>query len=357
VLFQRPTSPKEVAVVLPEPGKTGEVLVPLAQRNQELEHELAMTKEYLQATIEERESTLEELKSANEELQSSNEELQSTNEELETSKEEMQSTNEELTTVNEELQNRMTELSQTNDDLYNVLAGVDNAVVIVGMDLRIRRYTSSAEKLLNLVPGDLGRSVSFLDSFLGIGAVESKVSAVIHSLSTLEDEILASNQHWYTLKVSPYKTLDHAIRGALVTLVDIDVRKRVLDMTRDAGSYAARFLGAIGHPLLILDRKLRVVWANDAFLSTLQLTADETVGSALTSLGAKEFAGPGLRERVEGVFATATSLRNYEMRLRTADGAGQTARVGASLIPASGEMPLALLSIEPMAQGAPREGP
>lgn len=357
VLFQRMPPQMEVAVVSPEPGKTDEALLPLAQRNQELEHELTMAKEYLQETIEERESTLEELKSANEELQSSNEELQTTNEELETSKEELQSTNEELITVNEELQNRMTELSQTNDDLYNVLAGVDNVVVIVGMDLRIRRYTSSAEKLLNLVPADLGRSVSFFDSFLGIGAVESKVSTVIHSLSTLEEEVLASNQRWYALRVSPYKTLDHAIRGALVTLVDIDARKRVLDMTRDAGAYAARFLGAIGHPLLILDRKLRVVWANDAFLSTLQLSAEETVGSALASLGAKEFADPGLRERLEGVFASASSLRNYEIRFRTADGNGHAARVGASLIPASGEMPLALVSIEPISQVVPREDP
>ena len=126
-----------------------------------------------------------------------------------------------------------------------------------------------------------------------------------------------------------------------------------MDMTRDAGAYAARFLGAIGHPLLILDRNLRVVWANDVFLSTLQLSADETVGSAIASLGAKEFADPGLRERVEGVFASATSLRNYEIRLRTVDGNPRVARVGVSLIPASGEMPLALLSIEPITGAAP----
>ena len=112
-----------------------------------------VTKEYLQSTIEELESANEELKSSNEELQSSNEELQSTNEELETSKEELQSSNEELTTVNDELQNRMAELQQTNDDLHNVLGGIGEAIVIVGMDLRIRRYTHSAEKLLNLVPG------------------------------------------------------------------------------------------------------------------------------------------------------------------------------------------------------------
>jgi two-component system CheB/CheR fusion protein len=347
VLFHRMPSPKELPAVSPEQAKTGEAPLPLVQRNQELERELAVTKEYLQTTIEERESTLEELKSANEELQSSNEELQSTNEELETSKEEMQSTNEELTTVNEELHNRMTELSLTNDDLHNVLAGVDNAVVIVGMDLRIRRYTSATEKLLNLIPGDIGRSIGYLDAFLGTGALEPKVSTVIHSLSTLEEEVLASNQRWYALKVSPYKTLDHAIRGALVTLVDIDVRKRAMDMTRDVGAYAARFLGAISHPLLILDRKLRVVWANDALLSTLQLSSEETLGSTLASLGTRPFADPGLRERLEGVFASASPLRGYEMRLRSPDGREHTVRVGASLIPASTEVPLALLSIEP----------
>ncbi|KAB2910369.1 MAG: chemotaxis protein CheR [Kofleriaceae bacterium] len=346
VLFHR-MPPPPLPAVSPEQAVTGEAARPLVQRNQELERELAVTKEYLQSTIEEKESTLEQLKSANEELQSSNEELQSTNEELETSKEEMQSTNEELTTVNEELHNRMLELSQANDDLHNVLAGVDNVVVIVGMDLRIRRYTSAAEKLLNLIPGDIGRSIGYLDAFVGTGALAPKVSTVIHDLSTLEEELLASNQRWYALRVSPYKTLDHAIRGALVTLVDIDVRKRAMDMTRDVGAYAARFLGAINHPLLIVDRRLRVVWANDALLSTLQVTSEETVGSALASLGTRSFADPGLLERLDGVFASASLLRGHELRLRAPDGREHGVRVGASLIPASTEVPLALLSIEP----------
>ena len=71
-------------------GRTGRI--------EELERELAYTKENLQATIEEQQASNEELKSTNEEMQSTNEELQSTNEELETSKEELQSVNEELIT-------------------------------------------------------------------------------------------------------------------------------------------------------------------------------------------------------------------------------------------------------------------
>ena len=309
---------------------------------QELERELAVTKEYLQTTIEEQESTNEELKSANEELQSSNEELQSTNEELETSKEELQSTNEELTTVNDELQNRMAELSSRNDDLHNVLAGVDNAVVIVGMDLRIRRYTSAAEKLFNLVPGDVGRSIGFLDPFLGAGALETEGVRRHPEPRHVEEELLASNHRWYALRISPYKTLDHSIRGALVTLVDIDVRKRAAEMTRDVGAYADRFLAAIGHPLLIVDRKLRVVWCNDPFLSTFQLTREETVGSLLRasargSSPIRDCASAGEGVRSDSVF------RDYELRVRLA-GRGRARGEGRRQpVPASTDAPVALL--------------
>ena len=346
VLFQRMPPPKEVPGLAQEEEKTGEVLGPLAQRIQELERELAVTKECLQTTIEEKEGMLEELKSANEELQSSNEELQSSNEELETSKEEMQSTNEELTTVNDELQNRMAELSQTNDDLYNVLSGVDNAVVIVGMDLRIRRYTGAAEKLFHLVPGDIGRSIGFLDSFVGAGPLEPKVATVIQSLSAQEEEVLAINQHWYTFKITPYKTLDHAIRGALVTFVDIDVSKRAAEMTKDVSAYAAKFLAAINHPLLIIDKKLRVVWTNEAFLSIFQLTEEESVGSSLQRVGSRQFSEPRLREHLDAVFDSALLFRDYELRFALPEGREQVAWLSGSKIPVSAETPLALLSIE-----------
>lgn len=353
VLFQRMPPPKEVASLENEEAQTGEALGPLAQRIRELERELAVTKECLQTTIEEKESTLSELKSANEELQSSNEELQSANEELETSKEEMQSTNEELTTVNDELQNRMAELSQTNDDLHNVLSGVDNAVVIVGMDLRIRRYTGAAEKLFHLVPGDIGRSIGFLDSFLGAGPLEPKVSTVIQSLSAQEEEVLAINQHWYTFRITPYKTLDHAIRGALVTLIDINITKRATEITKDVGAYAAKFLAAIRHPLLIIDKKLRIVWTNDAFLSVFQLSQEESVGSSLQRVGNRQFAEPGLREQLNAVFDSATILRDYELHFIFPEGRERVALLSSSQIPISIDTPLALVSIEPKSSATP----
>jgi len=218
VLFHEPkprreTPEPETATPVPSGG-------PEDERRVELERELLVTKEYLQSTIEELESANEELKSSKEELQSSNEELQSTNEELETSKEELQSSNEELTTVNDELQNRMGELQLTNDDLHNILVGIGEVIVIVGMDLRIRRYTHSAERLLNLVPSDVGRSIGHLNAFIVGHRMEELSAKVIERLTPIEERVRCADQRWYELRVSPYRTLDHSIKGAVILLVN-----------------------------------------------------------------------------------------------------------------------------------------
>jgi len=55
------------------------------------------------------------------------------------------------------LQNRNLELSTANNDLLNVLENVNIPVVIVNNDVRIRRFTPAAQKLLNLLSSDVGR--------------------------------------------------------------------------------------------------------------------------------------------------------------------------------------------------------
>jgi two-component system CheB/CheR fusion protein len=196
--------------------------LPSDERTRVLEQELTLTKDYLHSTIEELERSNEDLKSANEELQSSNEELQSTNEELETAKEELQSTNEELITLNEELQRRMLDLGSANDDLQNLLVAEDRAVVVVGLDLRIRLFSQAAEKLLNLMAGDEGRTLAQVARFFAPDAgLEKQVSRAIDTLVTSEHPILGQDGRSFRLRVLPYKTSDLAIRGALLVLIEL----------------------------------------------------------------------------------------------------------------------------------------
>ena len=203
-----------------------------------LSQELAATREYLQSVIEQQEAANEELQSANEEVQSSNEELQSINEELETSKEEIQSSNEELATVNDELQNRNLQLSQSNNDLTNLLASVQLAIVMLGPDLRIRRFTPAAEKLFNLIPGDIGRSLSDIKLNIITEELEQLVLEVIENVVIREREVQDRNGRWYSMRLRPYKTLENRINGAVIVMVDIDDHKRAKQAARENDAIA-----------------------------------------------------------------------------------------------------------------------
>jgi two-component system CheB/CheR fusion protein len=191
-----------------------------------LAQELAATREFLQSVIEQQEATNEELQSSNEEVQSANEELQSSNEELETSKEEIQSSNEELTTVNEELHNRNLELSQSNNDFVNLLASVQLPIVMLGSDLRIRRFTPMAEKLFNLIPTDVGRTVTNINFNVDIPDLEKMLAEVLETASVKERELRDKQGRWYLLRIRPYRTLENRIDGAVLLLIDVDSVKR-----------------------------------------------------------------------------------------------------------------------------------
>ena len=184
-----------------------------------LEKELASTKEYLQSVIETQEATNEELQSANEEILSSNEELQSTNEELETAKEELQSANEELSTVNDELRSRNAEVTQVNNDLTNLFASIDVAVLMIGSDFTIRRFTPQAQKFLGLIPGDIGRPFLNINPPIEIPGFQTMVLQVISNRQPVEKEIKDRKGNRFQLRILPYRTFENKIDGAIITIV------------------------------------------------------------------------------------------------------------------------------------------
>ncbi len=192
-----------------------------AARIAKLEEELTATKEYLQSVIETQETTNEELQSANEEILSSNEELQSTNEELETAKEELQSANEELTTVNDELRSRNLEITQVNNDLTNLFASIDIAVVMVGSDLTIRRFTPRAESVMGLIPADIGRPFLNINPGIEIADLQQMLLNVMSSNRSEEKDVTNRNGVAFRVRVLPYRTSEGAQEGAVVTLVEL----------------------------------------------------------------------------------------------------------------------------------------
>jgi len=205
------------------------------KRSDEIEQELAYTRETLQATIEELQASNEELKSTNEELQSTNEEFQSTNEELETSREELQSVNEELVTLNSELQAKIDQLSQAESDMKILLDSIHIGTIFLDRHLIIKRFTSEATRIFNLIPSDIGRPMHDIRSNLQHDDIERDCQTVMETLRAKEQEVPSKDGKWYLMRIIPYRTSENLVEGVVLTFTET-TQMRQLSTLKTAGA-------------------------------------------------------------------------------------------------------------------------
>jgi two-component system CheB/CheR fusion protein len=317
VLFEEP--PRS-APALEETAKPKKRAPAKAVRNSEraelerLQQELSASRDYLQSMIQDLEAANEELQSANEEILSSNEELQSTNEELDTAKEELQSTNEELNTLNEELQNRNEELSRLNSDLINLLSSIQIAVVIVSRDLRIRRFTPMAERVLNLIPGDVGRPIGQIKPNFEYPDLQQRIGEVIDHISLHQQEVRDPKGKRYSLTIRPYKDVDNRIDGAVLSLFEIDDGRHQLPQLEEALELAAAVLEELDQPAVLLDHHLRVEQANEAFCRRFGVTLASYKGNKLSQLADGRWSQPQIEKQLESVLHSSQRSANLVLK-------------------------------------------
>ncbi|MEH2311957.1 MAG: chemotaxis protein CheB [Nostoc sp.] len=328
-----------------EQSLEGEI-VRLKQELATAKQEQAATQEYLQAVIQEQEQINQDLKVANEEILSSNEELQSTNEELETAKEEIQATNEELNTTNEELRSRNLELHQLNNDLTNLLASINIPILILTLDLRIRRFTPMGQRLFNLISADAGRPLSDIRANLDIPDLEALILDVLDTLTIKELEVQTFGGHWYNLRIRPYRTIENQIDGIVLVLVDIDGLKRSAATLEQARNYAEAIVETVQVPLIVLDSDFRVNKANRSFYETFQVSPSQTAQSVVFELGNGQWNLPGLRSLLEDILANDISIQNLEIEHRFEQIGQKTILLNGWKIIQEGEPQKILLTIE-----------
>ncbi len=263
-----------------------------------LKGELVATKDYLRSIVAEHEGTTDELAAANEELVAANEELQSTNEELQSAKEELQSTNEELNTVNDELRTRNVDLDQIASDLVNVLTSVEIPVIIVDMNLRVRRFTPTVRKIAAFIPEDIGRPIDDLKLKVKVDDLPERVRAVIADPGPREWEVEGPEGRWLRLQIRPYRTTDNRLDGAVLTFVDVDTLRRAVKDAELARDYAKGIVETVATGLVVLDARLDVVSANHAFYELFHLHPDDVQGRGFLAIGAGSWEGPGVRARL-----------------------------------------------------------
>ncbi|WP_255536175.1 CheR family methyltransferase [Legionella sp. MW5194] len=274
-----------------EKGRRLETKDELEKKITQLDQELKYTKESLQTTIEELETSNEELKSSNEELQSTNEELQSTNEEIETSKEELQSLNEELTTVNAELESRIEQLSSANDDIKNLLDNTEIATVFLDKDLCIKRFTPKATEIINLISSDVGRPISHIVSNLYYDTLIDDAREVLQTLEPIIREVIDKSEHWYVVRIIPYRTVTNVIDGVVITFLNIHAQKRAennsVELQKELQKYNEInkvLLNNLTQAAVLVNFDDKIVFANKRFEQLVGLELKELLGRILYKL-------------------------------------------------------------------------
>ncbi len=251
------------------------------------------------------------------------------NEEQETSKEELEPTSEELTTINQEMADRNVELNRLNADLDNMSVSIHTAILVLGRDLTIRRFTPLAERAFNLLATDVGRSLSGIrhnllaptsvapsrtgDSLARPLDLETLIRGVIDTVSVHEREVQDSQGHWYSMRVRPYLTLDNKIDGAVLALVDIDALKRTEREAEIARDAAEAIIRATRDPLVVLHGDLRVKMANEAFYGTFKVDPTATEGRLIYDVGNGQWNIPALRTLLADILPRNGFFNDFEV--------------------------------------------
>ena len=106
--------------------------------------------------------------------------------------------------------------------------------IIVGRDLRIRRFTPGTERVMNLIASDIGRPITDIAVRLDVPDLAEMLESAIDDVTTAEREMQDEHGRWYSVRVRPYQTDQNRIEGAVITLLDIDELRRTLASLRQS---------------------------------------------------------------------------------------------------------------------------
>jgi two-component system CheB/CheR fusion protein len=74
--------------------------------------------------------------------------------------------------------------------------------------------------MLGLTPGDVGRPIPRLKLKVDVRNLEDAMLDVIQRVQPRHDQVQDEAGHWFTLRLTPYRTLDNRIDGVVLSVVD-----------------------------------------------------------------------------------------------------------------------------------------
>jgi PAS domain S-box-containing protein len=208
-------------------------------------------------------------------------------------------------------------LSLTQTDLQNLIAATEVAAIFLDTQLRIKRFTPSAQETFNLTPADIGRPLSEITDRLADEQLIVDAHKVLQELTPRERELRLGKERWLVARLAPYRTEDDKIDGLVATAFDITELKRAEQSFRGVSerleSELAKFdtvMAAVADFIYHFDLKGRFTYANKALLDLWGKTYDEAMGKNFHELDYPPKLASKLQRQIQQVIASRLPLKD-----------------------------------------------
>lgn len=139
------------------------------------------------------------------------------------------------------------------------------------------------------------------------------------------------------MRIRPYKTVDHKIEGAVISLLDIDPFKQTQLQLESNARFSRAAFDAVQSPLAILGEDLRVEAANPAFCRMLGVTREEAENRPLFRVGKEQISAQSIRAALEGVVRGKLEAADIDVDMSLTGAGSRKMRLHASAIAEQGD--------------------
>ncbi len=231
----------------------------------------------------------ERLQTMEEEMSAFREEMSALTEELQTSNEELQATNEELLSVNDESQIKSGELAVINSDFESLFNTVDFPVLLLDVQLALKRANGAAMRSYDLSVASVGQSVVRLNLPTHLQNIDSHLKAAISNTSKVSFAAQGGGRT-YQVFVTPVLNHPNTVQGAVLVVIDNTDLTLAQQRTRDSQE---RLLSIMNHATSLISVKDAAgcyEFVNNRFEQVFQVLAPSVIGKTDQQLFGPEIA-------------------------------------------------------------------
>jgi two-component system CheB/CheR fusion protein len=109
------------------------------------------------------------------------------------------------------------------------------------------------------------------------------------------------------MRILPYRTTDNAIAGVVITFIDISEQEKM----KEALSFAEEVFDTLFQPVLVLNKELRIISANKAFLDDFEISRKDIEQKLLYEIDDCAWNLPEFKEQLQSLLTLNSELHDY----------------------------------------------